>query len=48
MMSFTYITYYIRSNITKICNLSGQITCNIIKNNTIIYYVIDYEESSSI
>ena len=48
MMSFTYITDYIRKNITKTCNLTGQITCNIIKNSNIIHYVTDYEESGSI
>ena len=46
MMSFTYITDYIGSNITKICNLTGQIICNIIKISNIIYY--DYDESGSI
>ena len=47
MMSFTYITDYIRSNVTKVCNLTGQITCNIIKISNTIYYVINYNESGS-
>ena len=47
-MSFIYITDYIRSNITQICNLTGKITCNIIKLINIIYYLTNYEESRSI
>ena len=47
-MSFTYIADYIRSYITKICNIVGQITCNIIKISNIIYYVNNYDESGSI
>ena len=47
-MSFTYITDYIRSNITKVCNITSHITCNITKNCNIIYYLTDYEESRSI
>ena len=45
-MSFTYMTDYIRGNITQICNLTGQITCNIIKISNMIYYLTD--KSSSI
>ena len=48
MKRFTYITDYIGSNITKIYNFTGQITCNVIKISNIIYYVTDYNESSSI
>ena len=48
MMSFTYITDYIGSNITKICNLTGQITCNIMIMSNIIYYVTGYDETGSI
>ena len=47
-MSFIYITDYIRSNITQICNLTGHITCNIIKLSNIIFYLTDYEENRSI